>query len=443
MNNSIIHDVEYSSISFDVYESLSHLPGFILLQSTDTLNGRYDIVSAYPYDRLVMSNSERDAESVFKTLEGKLPIQKTQSGLPFQGGAMGYISYDLNRAMFGIQSLPQATLKDMPLLDLGFYDWALIVDHQFKKAHIFNANSHSSSGSIIQEIIALIKTPQKKNRTIQVQREFIPLMPKSRYQEAFNTIHSALRKGRSYQVNFTQAFHSNFIGDPWFIYRGVSEKNPVPFAAFMRTDHADVLSFSPERLLLGNEEHLLASPIKGTIHRSRNSSEDKKLMEKLLNCSKNRAENVMIVDLLRNDLSKLAKPGSVRVSNLCSIQSFNGVHHLVSDVHAESQEGIHPVQYFLSCFPGGSITGAPKLESMKIISEEESFARGVYCGSIGYFSNHGRFDMNIAIRTITAKNNVLHLAAGGGLVIDSNCEEEYRECFTKVTAIVNAINSIG
>jgi para-aminobenzoate synthetase component 1 len=442
VNNSISYDIDYHTISIDVYQSLSYLRGFILLQSTDKANGRYDILSAYPYERIVMTNKDRDVESIFKILEEKLPLKQTESDLPFQGGAMGYVSYDLNQAMFGIKSIAQATLNDMPLLDLGLYDWALIVDHHLKKAQLFSANTQSSSMNIIEEISALIKAPQKMERRIQVQKEFIPLMPKSRYQDAFKSIHNALREGRSYQVNLTQAFHSNFIGDPWFIYRGVCEKNPVPYAAFMRTEHADILSFSPERLILGDKGHLLASPIKGTIHRSSNSSEDEELKEKLQNCSKNRAENVMIVDLLRNDLSKLAKPGSVRVSNLCSVQSFKGLHHLVSDVHAESRERVHPIQYFLSCFPGGSITGAPKLESMKIISEEESFARGVYCGSIGYFSNHGRFDMNIAIRTITAKNNILHLAAGGGLVIDSVCEEEYRECFTKVTAIVNAINSI-
>jgi para-aminobenzoate synthetase component 1 len=138
-------------------------------------------------------------------------------------------------------------------------------------------------------------------------------------------------------------------------------------------------------------------------------------------------------------LGKIAKTGSVKVLKLCELHSFAKVHHLVSDIEAQCLEHINPLDLFLDCFPGGSITGAPKLESMRIINELELYARGVYCGGIGYFSRHGRFDSNIAIRTITAKNQILHLAAGGGIVIDSNCEDEYRECYIKIKAIINGL----
>ena len=149
----------------------------------------------------------------------------------------------------------------------------------------------------------------------------------------------------------------------------------------------------------------------------------------------------MIVDLLRNDFGKIAKPGSVHVSSLCEVQSFNGVHHLVSTIEAEYDRATGPIDVFAACFPGGSITGAPKREAMHIISEQEPYARGIYCGSIAYFSAHGRFDSNIAIRTITAKIDTLYLSAGGGIVIDSNWEDEYRECLTKIKAIVNELHS--
>ena len=250
-------------------------------------------------------------------------------------------------------------------------------------------------------------------------------------------IHSELIKGRAYQVNYTQPFLAEYRGDPWEMYKRVRVSNPVPYAAFMRCEEGDLLSFSPERYLTMDHGVVSTSPIKGTSRRSSNPVEDEQLRQLLLNSSKNRAENVMIVDLLRNDLGKYAKPGSVRVTSLCELQSFNSVHHLVSHIQAEYEQCVTPLEVFASCFPGGSITGAPKRESMRIIGEQERYGRGVYCGSMAYFSAHGRFDSNIAIRTITAKAETLYLSAGGGIVIDSHWEDEYRECFTKIAAIVN------
>lgn len=443
VNNSITLEIDYQTISINMYDSLSRLPGFVLLQSTDTYYGRYDILSAYPYDRVVISPADSDPMALLRLIESKLVIQPSQSDLPFQGGAIGYVAYDLNQVLFDVKSVPKDALKDMPLLNFGFYDWALIVDHHLKEAFLYSANTQTSTPDTIEEIQRLIRSSTYMTKEVQVQRRFIPVMSKSDYKQGFNNIHRALKQGRAYQVNFTQGFHSKYEGDSWLIYKDICRRNPVPYASFIRTEEADILSFSPERFIYGNAGKLIASPIKGTIHRSDNPEEDNELREKLFNSDKNRAENVMIVDLLRNDLGKIAKPGSVSVPNLFAVQSFNGVHHLVSDIHAETLDEIHPFQAFLSCFPGGSITGAPKLESMKIISEEETCSRGIYCGSIGYFSKHGRFDMNIAIRTITAKDNTLHLGAGGGLVIDSTCEEEYLECYTKISAIMNAINTIN
>jgi para-aminobenzoate synthetase component 1 len=224
-------------------------------------------------------------------------------------------------------------------------------------------------------------------------------------------------------VNLTQPFHANYEGDTWELYKKISKNNPVPFSAFLRKESADILSFSPERFLFYEEGKLLTSPIKGTIRRSSNAVEEAQLKHLLRSCEKNRSENVMIVDLLRNDLGKIAQAGSVNVTHLCELQSYKSVHHLVSTIEAQCLSHIAAFDAFLSCFPGGSITGAPKIESMHIIDEQEPYARGVYCGAVGYFSRHARFDTNIAIRTLIARNNLLHLAAGGGLVIDSDCED--------------------
>ena len=149
----------------------------------------------------------------------------------------------------------------------------------------------------------------------------------------------------------------------------------------------------------------------------------------------------MIVDLLRNDLGKVAVPGSIEVTSLCALQSFKGVHHLVSDISARLRQDVSPWQALASCFPGGSITGAPKREAMKVIAEQETYSRGIYCGSLGYLSAHGRLDFNIAIRTMVARDNQLYLSAGGGIVIDSSCSDEYEECFIKINAIMENAKS--
>jgi para-aminobenzoate synthetase component 1 len=431
--------LDYFPLMQEYYQKLRHLPGFVLLESTDRSQARYDLVSAYPYDRLRLDHQTQNVSEVLSSLRDVLTVQASVVDLPFQGGAIGYISYDFGAQLVGIESSSQPSLEEMPLLDLGLYDWAIIVDHQLKKVTLFAANTQPSTAAILDEVLTLWNGGPDEPSKAELTCDFSPLISQDEYQEAFNSIHHSLIKGRCYQTNLTQPFHAGYEGDSWAFYQKISRKNPVPFSAFLRTQDADILSFSPERFLLYDQGKLLTSPIKGTIGRSADPVEDQRLKDELEASEKNKAENVMIVDLLRNDLGKIAKPGSVCVTSLCAIESYNSVHHLVSTIEAQCLDSIHPLDAFFSCFPGGSITGAPKIESMQIISQEEPYARGVYCGSIGYFSRHGYFDTNIAIRTVTAKNNLLHLAAGGGIVIDSNCEDEYRECFIKIAAIINGL----
>lgn len=422
----------------EYYQKLSHLPGFVVLESTDKSRGRYDIVSAYPYESIKIDPDASNIEQTLSQLNNTLSIQPSVSDLPFQGGAIGYISYDLGAKRVGIESIEQPTLSDMPLLNLGLYDWAIITDHHLKRCTLFAANTQSQTSQHLDEILTLWNGPDVTTKAV-IKSDFVPLIGRDTYHDAFLAIHQSLVSGRSYQVNLTQPFHANYEGDTWAFYKKISKKNPVPFSAFMRTNEADILSFSPERFLLYNQGTLVTSPIKGTIGRSADPIIDEQLKQELIACEKNKAENVMIVDLLRNDLGKIAQPGSVQVTSLCEIESYNSVHHLVSTIEAQCLPEIAPFDAFLSCFPGGSITGAPKIESMRIISEQESYARGIYCGSIGYFSRHGYFDSNIAIRTITAKNNKLHLAAGGGIVIDSTSDDEYQECLIKIAAVINGL----
>ncbi|HFX6190893.1 TPA: anthranilate synthase component I family protein, partial [Legionella pneumophila] len=355
MIDSTLITLDYHDFSSESYEKFSRLPGFVLLQSTDKSTGRYDILSAYPYERMVIENNVHDKDLVLTELKNKLKIEESEFDLPFQGGAIGYVSYDFGSLLHNHEQYSQKDLAHIPVLNFGFYDWAIIVDHHLKKATLFARNSHSSTKSVVDKIKNILNDQPMKSVQFSVQAEFLPLISKENYRSSFNAIQQALRAGRSYQVNFTQPFQTKFTGDLWDMYQRVNKNNPVPYAAFIRTEEADILSFSPERFLLYDNGEMLTSPIKGTIHRSKDPVVDKKLKEQLLKCPKNKAENVMIVDLLRNDLGKLAKAGSVKVMNLCHIQSFNAVHHLVSDIRALCKEDIHPIEAFFSCFPGGSI----------------------------------------------------------------------------------------
>lgn len=439
MTEFAVFTLDYSSNLLQNYQKLAKLPGFVLLESSDKTRGRYDILSAYPYERVKFKPDSSDIKKAFEYLQHLILSPTAAIDLPFQGGAIGYFSYDFGAVLAGINSSSQPSLQEMPLIDIGLYDWGLITDHLLKKVTLFSANSRPETSSIIEEILSRWHKSDNEDNCFILYDSFSPIITKSAYQDAFNAIYQDLQQGRCYQVNYTQPFHAHYVGEPWEMYKRVRSKNPVPYSAFLRSDQADILSFSPERFLTYDKRHLLASPIKGTTRRGANHLDDDLLRKRLLESGKNRAENIMIVDLLRNDLGRIAKPGTVEVTSLCEIQSYASVHHLVSHIEAWCAENVSPVQAFQTCFPGGSITGAPKLESMRIIAEQETYARGVYCGSIGYFSRHGRFDSNIAIRTVTAKNEILHLAAGGGIVIDSCCEDEYLECFTKIAAIVNGL----
>ncbi|MDP1604529.1 MAG: aminodeoxychorismate synthase component I [Legionella sp.] len=422
------------------YHKLLDLPGFVLLESSDNVRGRYDILSACPYDRVKISAKECATSAAFIELQGKITPLSTGLDLPFQGGAIGFFSYDLACRLAGIKTTPQSELMTMPVMDVGLYDWAIIVDHLLKEVTLFSANTHADTEIIVKDVLSRWLGVARNTRGFELQTAFNPLVSKTLYENAFHAIHADLKRGRCYQVNLTQPFNAYYSGDAWAIYEKIRAKNPVPFGAFMRTDEADILCFSPERFIKREHEKLLTSPIKGTARREADSQKDREQLQKLHDCPKNRAENVMIVDLMRNDFGRIAKPGTINVNALCAVESFPAVHHLVSHIEAQCKDNLSLMDVFSACFPGGSITGAPKLESMRVIAEQEPYARGVYCGNIGYFSRHGCFDTNIAIRTITATPNTLHLAAGGAIVIDSMCEEEYLECFTKIAGILKGLH---
>lgn len=438
-----VYPLLYEADLINRYEAFAHLPGFVLLESQNHHWGRYDILSALPYDRFEIASCEQNLASVFETFQDWLPTIQSQYAFPFQGGAIGYFSYDLGARLTNLHAPLHPAIKDIPLVNMGLYDWAIIADHHQKEVYLIAANHHPETQHLIPEILARWKTQLSDSAAFHELHSFRPLLSKESYQAAFEGIQKDLYAGRAYQVNYTQPFIAEYSGEAWAIYKQIRAVNPVPFASFLHFSEFDVISFSPERFILKNNHRLLTSPIKGSARCADQADLDEIVQTTLLTCCKNRAENTMIVDLMRHDFGKIALPGSVQVNKLCALQSYRSVHHLVSEIEASVSESVGVASVLASCFPGGSITGAPKRESMRIIHEYEPYARGVYCGSIGYFSNHGRFETSIAIRTLVAREQMLYLSAGGGIVIDSQCESEYQECYTKLEAIIKALTPRG
>jgi para-aminobenzoate synthetase component 1 len=260
------------------------------------------------------------------------------------------------------------------------------------------------------------------------------------YREAVARVVEYIRAGDIFQANLSQRFGAEFSAHPWELYRALREKSPAPFCAYLQHDHFAVVSHSPERFLRSERSGRVETrPIKGTRPRGANAAADQVLAASLLASEKDRAEHVMIVDLLRNDLSRVARPGSVRCDELMALESYSAVHHLVSTVTARLESGNGSADLISATFPGGSITGAPKIRAMEIIAELEPTARGVYCGAIGALRADDTLDLSIAIRTAVVRNGRATWSAGGGIVADSDPEAEYRETLDKARAIATAV----
>lgn len=267
-------------------------------------------------------------------------------------------------------------------------------------------------------------------------------MTRSEYASALRRIKRYIRNGDCYQVNFAQRFSVPATGDPLQLYKGLRRFNPAPFGAFLNTPYGQILSSSPERFLRVRGDQVETRPIKGTLARATDPAQDRARINALRHSAKDRAENVMIVDLLRNDLGKTCAFGSIQVSELFAVESFARVHHLVSTVRGRLAPGQNALSVLRGCFPGGSITGAPKLRAMEIIEELEPQRRGVYCGAIGYVGFDGGMDTNVAIRTLVHSQELTRFWAGGGIVADSDPQAEYQETLDKAAAILDLLQAI-
>ena len=444
-----ISELHYNGNSEKLFSLVAKEPWSIFLDSgfPNINTGRYDIITARPSITLETYGKKTHIKSLgreitsvddpFDIVRQNLGNKEDNlSGLPFCGGAIGYFSYDLCRRL---EKLSNKTVQkiDMPDMAIGIYDWSIIIDHHLKRTWLVSYNRFDSTKLIWQELYELFTSePLEEDRSFIVNSNLESNLSKKDYEKAFDCIKKYIRDGDCYQVNFAQHFSAEFQGDTWAAYRKLRKSNPAPFSAYINLPEGAVLSSSPERFLSLINDQVETKPIKGTKHRSVFAYEDKELASLLLKSEKDRAENLMIVDLLRNDISKSCKLGSVNVPKLFALETFSSVHHLVSTICGSLANNKDAIDLIRGCFPGGSITGAPKLRSMEIIEELEPDKRSIYCGSIAYIGFDGNMDSNICIRTLIYCKNKIHLFVGGGIVWDSTVDAEYKECFDKASAML-------
>ncbi|MFI3245997.1 MAG: aminodeoxychorismate synthase component I [Ferrimonas sp.] len=439
-----------------IFSHFSAMPWAMLLDSAinnEETNihpdAHYSLIVAQPLATAVcqgLQTTVQEGEHRYQTTADPLTVvqqlqqqhlgsQLTSQSLPFCGGTMGHFSYDLGRRF---ETLPTLAEDDIKLAEMavGIYDWALCIDHRLQQVHLLVLGDHNAWQARWHWVQQQITTRQDQSASFALTGPWQHQIDRAHYQRQFDQVQAYLRSGDCYQINLTQRFDAPYEGDEWQAYSRLRAANNAPFSAFIRLPDCALLSFSPERFLQLKQNQISTKPIKGTRPRSHDPIVDKANATALQQAPKDQAENVMIVDLLRNDLGRVATPGSVRVPELFAIESFPAVHHLVSTVNATLAPEYQPLDLLRACFPGGSITGAPKIRAMEIIEQLEPQRRSLYCGSIGYLSQDGQLDTSITIRSLVAKQQRIYCWAGGGIVADSQVDEEYQEIFDKLSRIL-------
>jgi para-aminobenzoate synthetase component 1 len=459
---------------------LAGLPHVVLLESSAPLSpvSRYSFLSADPVQvirsrggvttRTVAARGESIELAVdpIQAVHDLLApfTQEAVPGLPpFQGGAIGVIGYEYGRQL---ERLPRARFDDTDLADvsIGVYDWTIAWDHASGQAWIVSTGLPSLGPDRLRRAegrLRLVQSALQGNSSHRVRLEqktrtkLAPSFPVAgnetvrstftaeRYQRTVAQVVEYILQGDVFQVNLSQRFEAPAPEDPLALYRRLREFTPSPFGAYLDLGEAIIISASPERFLSYDAATRLVEtrPIKGTRPRGANREEDARLRAELESSEKDRAENVMIVDLLRNDLSRVCSASSVQVPSLLALEEHPTVYHLVSTITGQLETGHSQVDLLHACFPGGSITGAPKIRAMEIIAELEPTVRGPYTGALGYWSLTGTMDTSIVIRTFVVLNDRVYFHAGGGVVADSNPLAEYQETLDKASALVRAVSA--
>jgi para-aminobenzoate synthetase component 1 len=448
-------------------EQLAGLPYRLFLDSAVPGGrlGRFSYVMADPV-AVVRTRGDAHALAAVRQLLAPYRAEPIEALPPFQGGAAGYLAYDWGLTL---ERLPAPRFDDLALDDvvIGLYDWVLAWDHVARKAWLIStgipaapdrraaraaeraaevkeqlSRSNRPSGLPRGEPEGLQPRPQPPSHPVPGEGALRSSFTRRDYLAAVSRVREYIFAGDIFQANLSQRFEAPFAHDPWTFYRTLRRMNPAPFGAFFDVPGAPVLSTSPERFLrVSADGHVETRPIKGTRARGLGPEHDAALGQALTESAKDRAENLMIVDLMRNDLSRVCAPGTVRASELFALERYATVHHLVSTVVGNLAPDFDAFDLLRAAFPGGSITGAPKLRAMEIIAELEPSRRGVYCGSLGYWSTTGDMDTSIAIRTAVVRHGRIYFNAGGGIVADSDPEQEYQETLDKVRAFIDALST--
>jgi para-aminobenzoate synthetase component I len=449
----------------EAFVRLSGRPHVLFLDSArrDSVLGRYSFLTADPFDYLELPGDGRDG--LGELARRVAPYRsETIAGLPpFQGGAAGLIGYDLNRSLERVLP-PRIDEFQIPALAVGLYDVVLAVDHLEERAWIISqgfpetepAARRHRARQRLEQFQAWLAGPRPKPPEVagaerlaidQLAQQFVVPGPAGltsnfsmdAYLAVVRRAVEYVHAGDIFQVNIAQRLLFPAHDDSVALYLRLRQRNPATFAGYFDLGGAQIVSASPERFLKVSQRQVEARPIKGTRQRTSRPEADLFAGDEMLGNSKDRAENVMIVDLLRNDLSRVCLSDSVRVTQLCRLETYEYVQHLVSAICGTLADGKGSIDLLRGSFPGGSITGAPKVRAMEIISELEPTARGAYCGSLGYLGFDGSLDTSVLIRTITASQGWWQAPVGGGIVAQSIAEREYEETWHKATGLIRAL----
>ena len=455
-NRLYVQELRYSEAGSAYFLALQDLPMPVWLDSNGSARGRYDILSAAPCQWLTANAAvtqlhsdtrsekfEEEPLSVLTRLLAKTDYE-SDADLPFCGGAIGYLGYDLG---CHYERLPTTVGEDYAIPDcvVGIYDWALVQDHTLRKSHFVCQHFDANAQAILRRLTAAATYDASVLQPLVLTSALRAAWSYADYARAFEQVQRYIHAGDCYQINLSQRYSTTYRGDPAALYLQLRQQTSAPFSAYFGFGNASgcgacsIVSFSPERFLSVQGKQVATQPIKGTAPRAQDPATDAANAQWLLSSEKDRAENLMIVDLLRNDIGKSCKPGSISVPQLFELQSFAAVHHLVSTVKGQLRDELHALDALRAAFPGGSITGAPKLRAMEIIQELEPNRRSVYCGSMFYADYNGNLDSSIMIRTILCDAGQLHCWGGGGIVADSTAAAEYQEIEDKIGGLLQVL----
>ncbi len=466
----LIEEIDTELTPLDAFELFRNEPFCFFLDSGMDPHklGRYSFIGSSPFLILSTRGNDialtRDAEksiskgNPFDALNHLLEVyhlDSSSSPVPFVGGAVGYLSYDLCHF---IERLPSTAADDLKLPEcyFGFYDLVVAFDNLQGKAYIISTGfpelRESQRIDRARKHLDEVKSKLADIPNLDTEAPPIPVsalvgqvtlkggFTHQEYVDAVEKARQYIINGDIFEVNLSQRFEAELSTTPYELYRQLRNVNPAPFACYLNFDEVAVVSASPERFLRTRGDWVETRPIKGTRPRGKTPEEDAMLATELKNSSKDRAENIMIVDLERNDLGRVCRYGTVKVTELAMLEVFPTVFHLTSTVEGRLRKGKKSIDLLKVTFPGGSITGAPKVRAMEIIDELEPTRRSIYTGSIGYLSFNGDIDLNIAIRTFLVKESKAYFQVGGAVVYDSDPEAEYQETLDKARALIDALN---